>query len=98
MKLQGAHIAGYAGARTQNLGRITGLDPAGPYFENTDTVVRLDKTDAKFVDVIHTDGASTLQLGLGLMQMSGHVDFYGIFICFFLFSFFLFTLSLNFFS
>ena len=28
----GAHIAGYAGERILNLGRITGLDPAGPYF------------------------------------------------------------------
>ncbi len=40
----GAHIAGYAGERIPNLGRITGLDPAGPLFENTDTAVRLDKS------------------------------------------------------
>ena len=72
----GSHIAGYAGERIPNLGRITGLDPAGPYFEFTDTSVRLDKSDAKFVDVIHSDGSSTLELGLGLMQASGHVDFY----------------------
>jgi pimeloyl-ACP methyl ester carboxylesterase len=73
----GSHIAGYAGERVSpKIGRITGLDPAGPYFENSDTRVRLDPTDAKFVDVIHSDGASTLQLGLGLMQNVGHVDFY----------------------
>ena len=72
----GSHIAGYAGERIPNLGRITGLDPAGPYFEFTDPRVRLDKTDAKFVDAIHTDGSATLQLGLGLMQSVGHVDFY----------------------
>ena len=40
-----------------------GLDPAGPYFENTDKVVRLDPTDAMFVDAIHTDGESILTLG-----------------------------------
>jgi len=42
-----------------------GLDSAGPYFENTDSKVRLDPTDALFVDVIHTDGANNLLLGLG---------------------------------
>jgi hypothetical protein len=73
----GSHIAGYAGERVSpKIGRITGLDPAGPYFEFSDIRVRLDPTDAKFVDVIHSDGASTLQLGLGLMQNLGHVDFY----------------------
>jgi hypothetical protein len=50
----GAHTAGYAGERIPNLGRITGLDPAGPYFENTPTRVRLDETDANFVEAIHT--------------------------------------------
>ena len=41
------------------------LDPAGPYFENTEPIVRLDPTDADFVDAIHTDGTWTIQLGLG---------------------------------
>jgi len=45
------------------LGRITGLDPAEPYFQGTPPIVRLDPTDAKFVDVIHTDGASIFLLG-----------------------------------
>lgn len=72
----GAHIAGYAGERTQNMGRITGLDPAGPYFENTDKVVRLDPTDAMFVDAIHTDGESLLTLGFGLKQALAHADYY----------------------
>jgi hypothetical protein len=68
------------------------LDPAGPYFENTDPSVRLAPTDALFVDVIHTDGSHTLLLGfgtlvyinilqlivphLGGLQKMGHVDFY----------------------
>ncbi len=72
----GAHICGYAGERIKNLGRITGLDPAGPYFENTDPRVRLDETDALFVDVIHTDGAPLYYIGLGLLQASGTADFY----------------------
>ncbi len=45
---------------------LIGLDPAGPYFENTDPTVRLDPTDALFVDVIHTDGSHNLLLGLGI--------------------------------
>ena len=52
------------------------MDPAGPYFENTDPIVRLDPSDALYVDAIHTDGAATLQIGFGLMQPVGHADFY----------------------
>ncbi|CAF4175206.1 unnamed protein product, partial [Rotaria sp. Silwood2] len=72
----GSHVSGYVGKRVAGLGRISGLDPAGPYFENTDPVVRLDPTDALFVDVIHTDGAHNLLLGLGTLQRMGHADFY----------------------
>lgn len=43
----------------------SGLDPAEPYFQNTDRVVRLDPTDALFVDVIHTDAASFYSLDFG---------------------------------
>ncbi|KAE8744829.1 hypothetical protein FOCC_FOCC008553 [Frankliniella occidentalis] len=38
--------------------------------------VRLDTTDARFVDVIHTDGTSIFLLGYGMSQPCGHVDFY----------------------
>ncbi|MCI3325438.1 hypothetical protein MQA28_25810, partial [Escherichia coli] len=74
----GSHVAGYAGERLRHLGRITGLDPAEPYFQNTDRVVRLDPTDALFVDVIHTDAASfySLDFGLGMSQTCGHVDYF----------------------
>lgn len=75
----GAHICGYAGERTPNLSRISGLDPAGPYFENTDPIVRLDPTDAAFVDVMHTDAENLIHLphfGLGTSQACGHVDYY----------------------
>ncbi|PSN39632.1 hypothetical protein C0J52_13799 [Blattella germanica] len=72
----GAHTAGYAGERIAGLGRITGLDPAEPYFQGMPSFVRLDPSDAKFVDVIHTDGKSIFLLGYGMRQPCGHVDFY----------------------
>jgi len=53
-----------------------GLDPASPYFELTDISVRLDPSDAAFVDVIHTDGGGLHNIGFGVSQPLGHVDFY----------------------
>ena len=49
--------------------RITGLDPAGPLF-GKNASERLDKNDAEFVDIIHTDKI------LGLDLPIGHADFY----------------------
>ncbi|XP_019580863.2 pancreatic lipase-related protein 3 [Rhinolophus sinicus] len=73
----GAHLAGEAGSRTPGLGRITGLDPAGPYFHNTPNEVRLDPSDADFVDVIHTNGVRFLfEFGAGTINACGHLDFY----------------------
>ncbi|XP_063992113.1 pancreatic triacylglycerol lipase-like isoform X2 [Diachasmimorpha longicaudata] len=76
----GAHTAGYAGERLEGqIGRITGLDPAEPYFQGMPSHLRLDWTDAQLVDVIHTDGKSIFFLGLpgyGMSQPCGHLDFY----------------------
>ncbi|XP_076973739.1 lipase member I [Tamandua tetradactyla] len=68
----GAHISGFVGKIFQGqLGRITGLDPAGPKFSGKPPYGRLDYTDAKFVDVIHSDTN-----GLGIKEPLGHIDFY----------------------
>ncbi|XP_035206598.1 pancreatic triacylglycerol lipase-like isoform X2 [Stegodyphus dumicola] len=72
----GSHIAGYAGKRLKRLGRITAMDPAGPYFTNVDPIVRLDRADALLVDAIHTNAAATRFQGFGLTESIGHFDFF----------------------
>ncbi|XP_069157357.1 pancreatic lipase-related protein 2 isoform X2 [Procambarus clarkii] len=67
----GAHVAGYSGERVEGVGRITGLAPSALYFQELPPVVRLDETDAIFVDVIHTAGD-----GPGTSERCGTVDFY----------------------
>jgi len=47
-----------------------GLDPAAMWFEGEHNDVRLDDTDAIFVDVIHTSAT------YGVTAITGHVDFY----------------------
>jgi len=72
----GAHISSYVGRGLPNLGRISGLDPAGPDFYDSLVPDRLDSSDALFVDVLHTDGAPNLVSGFGHLKPLGHVDFY----------------------
>uniref|UniRef100_F6R032 Triacylglycerol lipase n=1 Tax=Xenopus tropicalis TaxID=8364 RepID=F6R032_XENTR len=73
----GAHVAGEAGKRVPGIARISGLDPAGPLFQNTPPEVRLDPTDADFVDAIHTDTSPLIpKIGLGMAQSVGHLDFF----------------------
>ena len=55
---------------------FSGLDPAGPLFEGYDGKVRLDKNDADYVDVIHSNGESLIVGGFGTWEPIGHVDFY----------------------
>ncbi|CAH1236366.1 unnamed protein product [Diabrotica balteata] len=68
----GAHICGNAGAALGGkVDRIVGLDPAGPLFTVKNTANRLDRTDAKFVQVIHTNGGT-----LGFGEAIGHADYF----------------------
>ena len=68
---------------------MTGLDAAGPLFEKTTKEVRIDKSDATYVDLIHTNGGNEDQgfLGksgfpklefhvLGINAAVGHADFF----------------------
>ncbi|XP_077987393.1 pancreatic triacylglycerol lipase-like [Glandiceps talaboti] len=71
----GAQCSGHAGERSPDIGRITGLDPSGPNFEGTDPAVRLDPTDAVFVDALHTDGEPD-EIALGMKAPCADADFY----------------------
>nr|AIY34732.1 lipase 3b [Lygus lineolaris] len=68
----GAHVAGIAGMyiTTGRLPRVTGLDPAGPFYSKGDEM-RISKNSAEFVDIIHT--AKWIE---GIHDEVGHVDFY----------------------
>ncbi|MPC47440.1 Pancreatic triacylglycerol lipase [Portunus trituberculatus] len=60
----GAHVAGVIGQNLKNfrLPFITGMDPAGPDFYNMPESSRLDKTDADFVQIIHTNGGGVAEV------------------------------------
>ncbi|XP_076859388.1 endothelial lipase isoform X1 [Brachyhypopomus gauderio] len=73
----GAHVAGYAGNFVRGtIGRITGLDPAGPMFEGVDSHRRLSPDDADFVDVLHTYTREALGVSIGIQQPIGDIDIY----------------------
>ncbi|XP_052738442.1 pancreatic lipase-related protein 3-like [Bicyclus anynana] len=55
------------------LKRITALDPAGLYFENMPSIVRLHKEDAEYIEVLHTNAYRFSQ---GNKELLGHADFF----------------------
>jgi len=71
----GAHVCGHTGMKMPRhipLGRVTGMDPAGPLFEqSSDLLIGINPTSATFVDIIHTDSDE-----LGTLRTLGHIDFY----------------------
>jgi len=57
----GAHAAALAGdALDGRAGRLTGLDPSGPLHHTVHPSLRVDPTDAIYVDVIHSAGKSNI--------------------------------------
>lgn len=52
------------------------MDPADPHFSKTQPPVRLDRTAAKYVDVIHTDATQFIRGSFGMIESIGHVDYY----------------------
>lgn len=68
----GAHICGSVGSHLNSeINQIIGLDPAVPLYSMSNTEKRLDRSDAKFVQVIHTSGGK-----VGFISPIGHADFY----------------------
>ena len=72
----GAHIVGYAGRyfneiTGQTIPRITGLDPANPCFNEGESLSGLQRGDAAFIDIIHTNPGV-----LGKSDPIGDVDFF----------------------
>ncbi|XP_063218397.1 lipase member H-like [Bacillus rossius redtenbacheri] len=69
----GGQVVGIMGGNVKagRVGRITGLDPARPWFDTLGPEHRLDDTDAQFVDVIHTCAGK-----VGWLTPLGHADFY----------------------
>lgn len=77
----GAHVCGQAGRKSQIFDRVTGLDPAGPGFENCTDHLNVDKDSALCVDNIHTDGTreghwNPVVQHFGTLEAWGDIDFY----------------------
>lgn len=60
-----------------NLNKFPALDPAEPLFQGLPAAGRVDSTDAKLVEVVHTNALNFYsKFGLGMTEAVGHVDFF----------------------
>eukprot|EP00091_Calanus_sinicus_P018033 TRINITY_DN3997_c0_g1_i3.p1 TRINITY_DN3997_c0_g1~~TRINITY_DN3997_c0_g1_i3.p1 ORF type:complete len:260 (-),score=80.25 TRINITY_DN3997_c0_g1_i3:84-818(-) len=76
----GAHVAGFLAKKVQEMGlgklkRVTGLDPAQPFFDIAGPEERIDKDDADFVQIVHTNSGMIWDGCLSIKKSLGHVDF-----------------------
>ncbi|KAH1014526.1 lipase member H-A [Dendroctonus ponderosae] len=72
----GGQICGFVGKlfkkeTSETLPRLIALDPAGPLFSTRPEDKRLNKNDARVVEVIHTDGGT-----FGFRNSCGTIDFF----------------------
>jgi hypothetical protein len=72
----GAHIIGSAGYQIEKklgkkVGRVTGIDPAGPFMKLLKPQDRLSRSKGTFVDNVHTQSEF-----FGTAVPLGHIDFY----------------------
>ena len=63
----GAQAAGHLGRTVANVteskvAKITGLEPAKPWFDQQDPSVRIGKDDAKFVEIVHTNSGNLIDV------------------------------------
>ena len=77
----GAHVGGFLAKKVKTMGlgtleRLTGLDPAEPFFDIAGPDERIDKSDANFVDIIHTNSGMLWNGCLSIKKSIGHVDIY----------------------
>ena len=77
----GAHVVGFLAKEVTAIGlgklkRVTGLDPAFPFFELAGPGGRIDKSDADFVQIVHTNSGFLWEGCLSIKAPIGHVDFY----------------------
>lgn len=71
----GAHIAGFIGQDLGGkVGRITGLDPAGPSFDKFERNWRLDWSDAILVEAFHTNMGKMRYMNMAASSVLGLVD------------------------
>ncbi|XP_061382922.1 lipase member H-like isoform X2 [Danaus plexippus] len=71
----GAHVVGLTGMKLKDkkfiIDRVTGLDPARPFFEFPPFLSGITKDAGSFVNIIHTNSGV-----LGYESSIGHADFY----------------------